>query len=138
MAQLSSGQAIEFSDDLDTIGLAIGTIRQGGVLSNGQSLTSQQKDYLLSCQIQLLRSSATFSTQAITLNGDTIKDQLTGLAAAAKTIDRALARIQETQKIMDIAAAAVGVVSSVATGNGVSVAESLEKLVGEISAGIKG
>jgi hypothetical protein len=80
-----------------------------------------------------MRSSALFYAKAITLNAEKIKNQLDGLRAASKTIDDSLNSIKDAQKVIDIAGLALNVASSVASGNVLTVSESLGKLLQNIS-----
>jgi hypothetical protein len=132
MTTLTAAAAIEFADDLATIVLAISNLHKKNS-TYWELLTSQQKDYLLNCQIQLMRSSALFYAKAITLNAEKIKNQLDGLRAASKTIDDSLNSIKDAQKVIDIAGLALNVASSVASGNVLTVSESLGKLLQNIS-----
>jgi hypothetical protein len=133
MREQLSTRAEEFANNLNDIGMAIGDISQKGTLSAGQPLTHQQKDFLLNCQIQLLRSSAALRAQAITLDVDSVKDQLARLQEATGNIVQVLGRVNEVQKIMDIAGAAIAVVSSLVTGNILEVSGPLGKLLESIS-----
>jgi hypothetical protein len=130
---LSSDAATAFANDLEIIGAAMGSIARKGTLANRCLLTEEQKGYLINTEIQLLRAAATTRAQAIILDADVIKGQLDNLQEVARTIAQSLARIQEAQKIIDIAAAATAVISSIASGNSLMVSGSLEKLMQSIS-----
>jgi hypothetical protein len=124
---------LEFMNDLDKIAVAIGTLRQNGELGNGQELTREQQDDLLICQIKLLRTSASYSAQAISLNVDSIKEPLERLSRAAATMEDTLARIATVQEVIDFSAVAIGVAAAVASGDILSVATTLNKLLDSIS-----
>jgi hypothetical protein len=132
MAQLSSDAATAFSNNLKVIGLAMGNIGKKGMLANGSLLTDEQKDYLIDTEIQLFRAAATTSARAIALDAGAIKSQLDSLQEVATTIEQSLDRIQDAQKIIDIASAAAAVISSVATGNSLIISGSLDKLMEDI------
>jgi hypothetical protein len=133
MAQLTTPQVQEFTNDLDRIAVALGALRQAGKLGNGHTLTEDQKEEILICQIKLFRSSSKFLAKAILLEGELIKDQMDALRKASASIDRTLDRVKSVQRIVDFSAITISVATAVATGNILVVGSSLNNLLTEIA-----
>jgi hypothetical protein len=129
MGQVSSTRMQEFANDLSAVGYALGKIGQKGVLGSWQSLTSDQRDYLLSCQVELLRSAATITAQGITLEDANFKNLLDDLQDVATAVSQTLNRVAEIQDVMNIATTALTLASAVAAGNTAGISSSLERLL---------
>jgi|SRR5882762_10484174 len=129
---MNASQIQEFSNDLDKIAVAIGTLRQNGKLGTGQVISSPEKDDLLISQIKILRASARFSAQMIVLSGSQIKGQLDELRSAAAVMDKTLSKIKTVQDVISLSALTVNVATEVVKGDITGLAGSLEKLLTSI------
>lgn len=129
MANLTAQQARDLANSFYELSKKLGDYRFG----NWDNLTPSQRTKLENIQWTLMNYSSDFTAVAISQTVAELQNTLKNISDATDKMKKAIGNIQSIDKILKVAAAAVTLGASIATGNPIAIVKGLEGVADALS-----
>lgn len=127
MTQLSAQQARDLAESFSELAQAVGNFSSRHRADPGFS--QNQRDAILSFQMRLLNDSRDFTAQAIQITLQDLQPTLDQISGATSRMNAAIQQLEDINKVIGIASAAVGLGAAIITGNPAAIVSALNDAV---------
>jgi hypothetical protein len=111
--KVSANEALELAKGFRDASTKLGDV----LYENWASIAPKERDKLRSLEVTLLNLSTDLVTQAVGIVLDDAKAGLKELGAATTTAKKAIAKIENVKKVINVVTALIGLAAAIPTGN---------------------